>query len=66
MTLFIEHSFNLGFILSGGFAEIRYTWSLSFQKQLHTEIKYKTHTRSPAIGQADIVANFGTKRPRYK
>ena len=27
--------------------------------------QYKTHPRTPAIGQADIVTDFGSKRLRY-
>ena len=45
-----------------GFCQIRYTWPLFGQNQLHAKIHYKTHPRSPAIGQADIVTEFGSKR----
>ena len=46
-------------------AKIRYTWPLFGQNQLHAKNKCKPPPRSPAIGQADIVTDFGSKRPRY-
>ena len=46
------------------FAKIRYTWPLFGQNQLYSKNKYKTHPRSPAIGQADIVTDVGSKSPR--
>ena len=36
-----------------------------FSTNISYNLKYKTHPRSRAIGQADIVTDFGTKRPRY-
>ena len=33
------------------------------QKQAHSKTKYKSHARSPAIGQCHIVPVFGLKRP---
>ena len=43
------------------FAKNRYTWSLWCQKQGHSKTKYKSHARSPAIGQPHIVPVFGLK-----
>ena len=44
------------------FAWIRYTWPRFGQNQLHAKNKYITHPS--AIGQADIITDFGSKRPR--
>ena len=43
------------------FAKIRYTWPLFGQNQLQSKNKYKTHARSPAIGQAGIVTDLARK-----
>ena len=44
-------------------AKIRYTWPLFDQSNLHTKNMYKSHARSPAIGQADIVPDdVGSKK----
>ena len=45
------------------FVKIRYNWSLWCQRQVHFKTKYKSHARSPAIGQRRIVPVFGLKRP---
>ena len=45
------------------FAKIRYTWSLWCRKQVHVKTKYKSHAKSPAIGQRHIAPVFGLKRP---
>ena len=42
------------------FAKNRYTWSLWCQKQVHTKTKYKSHARSPAIGQRHIVLRLAS------
>ena len=44
-------------------AKTRYTWSLFCQNKVHSKTKYKSHTRSPAIGQPHIVLVSGLKRP---
>ena len=49
--------------LTRNFAKNRYTLSLWCQKQVHSKTKYKSHPRSPAIGQPHIVPVFGLKRP---
>ena len=41
-------------------AEIKYILAKT-SHQVHTKIKYKSHARSPAIGQTDIVPDFGSK-----
>ena len=46
-------------VLKGVFVKIRYIWPLFSQNQLHYKNKYKTHPRSPAIVQANIVTDFG-------
>ena len=45
------------------FAKNRYIWSLWCQKQVHSKTNYKSHARSPVIGQRHIVPVFGSKRP---
>ena len=45
------------------FFQKRYTWSLRCQKQVHFKTKYKSHARSPAIGQRHVVPVFGLTRP---
>ena len=45
-ALLVHNYFDLYWV----FAKIRYTWPLFGQNQLHSENKYKTHPRSPAIG----------------
>ena len=42
-----------------------YTWPLLGQNRGHTKSKYKSHARSPAIGQVDSAPDFGSKRPGY-
>ena len=44
------------YIYIWGFAERRYTWSPLCQKKAYSKTKYKSHVRSPAIGQAHIVS----------
>ena len=45
-----------------GYQRIRYFVHLVWcQKQLYSKTKYKSHARSPAIGQRHIVAVFGLK-----
>ena len=41
-----------------GIAKFRYTLSLLCQNQQHTKNRYKSHARSPAIGQPHIVPVF--------
>ena len=45
------------------FAKNRYTWSLWCQNQAHSKTKYKSHARSPPIGQPHIVPVFDLKKP---
>ena len=52
-------------VFSWVFAKIRYTLPLFGQNQFQSKNKYKTHPRSPAIGQAGIVTDFGSKMPSY-
>ena len=47
-----DHGFMVYFRV---FAKIRYTWALFGLNQLYSKNKYKTHPRSPAIGQTGIV-----------
>ena len=44
------------------FAKKRFTWSLLWQKKVQYKTKYKSHARSPAIGQPHIVPFSGLKR----
>ena len=46
------------------FAKKRYTWSLWSQKQVHSKTKYKSHARSPAIGQSHRTC-FWLEKARY-
>ena len=47
-----DHGFMVYFRV---FAKIRYTWAFFCLNQLYSKNKYKTHPRSPAIGQTGIV-----------
>ena len=44
-------------------AKNRYTWSVWGQKQVHSKIKSKAHSTSPAIGPKRIVPVFGRRSP---